>query len=271
MSFAIVCANFSCSNTKHTNSLKISPEILLTDNLFWFCDTCKRELQSQKVICNNILTKEIEPEVQPNQDTNTNNVSSVYTEPPTLNILTDIIRDIGLQVSYLTTDRRELRQQLDNIEAHSKKCNIEITGIPYRSNEKVEDIFHKVTHLLDINQEIASVNRIYRIKPSDNNNTRKSIIVEFCKQSSRDTFLTKAKTSKNLLLSNLGFQDTTYRFFINEHLTRLKKEILYQLKKHKEAVKYDRLWIRDGQIYVRFPTKVVNVASREILNGLLRL
>lgn len=261
------CASFKCSNRYPGTFLTLSPDIL-NGNLFWFCDTCKKDLISNRVICNNVIT-EIEPETQLNLNTVVNNVSPVNSKAPKLDGLTDIIYDIGTQVSYLATDCQELRQQLDVVEAHSKKRNIEITGVPFRSNEKIIDIYLRICTLLEIDQDTSCINRIYRIKPSINNN-KKSIIVEFKEQSMRDIFLSKAKVYKNLLLANLGFSETNLRFFVNEHLTRLKKNILYRLKLHKEDIKFDRLWVNRGQIYVRFSDKVVNVASRETLNSLLR-
>lgn len=266
--YMVKCAYFKCSNRYPSTFLTLSPDVL-NSNLFWFCDTCKEDLISNEVICNNLVTEEIEPEAQLNLNTIIDDVPPVNTTTPKLDALTDVIFDFGTQVSYLTTDCQQLRQQLDLVEAHSKNRNIEITGVPFRSNERIIDIYSKICSLLEINQDPSCIDRIHRIKPSTNNN-KKSIIIEFKEQSTRDIFLSKAKLSKNLLLANLGFEDTHLRFFVNEHLTRLKKNILYRLKLHKEEIKFDRLWVKRGQIYVRFSDRVINVASNEILNGLLR-
>lgn len=262
--------------------MDLSPDTPLSGNFFWFCDICIISLKHNKILSNNLTVETCKPQethfLSTKQDscinTITDNTLPVIEDTITPlakpdERLNNIVYDFGTQISYLTFDCQNLRRQLDSIEAHSKKRNIEITGIPYRSSEKIEDIFVRICDLLGIAAGLNNVDRIYRIKPRDNNNSRKSIIVEFKEQSTRDIFISTAKLCKKLLLANLGFEASTLRFFVNEHPTGLKKHILYQLKHSKQNIQYDRLWVSKGQIYVRFPDRVVNVSSREILNGLI--
>lgn len=281
----IVCANTNCSNHSHLSSAQVTSNILELSNIFWFCDNCVTNLRSSNIVCDNPTLETpsskntLSPDLILNQDslldTVVSKLSSVVldTTAPILKSfveLDQIVLDFGTQISHLSIDCQDLQQQLDSIEAHSKRRNIEITGVPYRSNEKIENLFISVCNLVGLNPNLELVERIYRIKPRDNSNFRKSIVVEFRDQSTRDTFLSKAKLCNQLTLFNLGFQDSSLRFFVNEHLTRLKKYILHQLKHFKEDIEYDRLWVRNGQIYVRFTDQVVNVSSKEVLRSLLR-
>lgn len=287
----LVCANANCSNHTHLSSVHVSTTILELPNIFWFCDDCLTNLRSSNFVCDSptletslnentpFLKNTLSPDLILNQDslldTITSKVSSAVLDAtaPLLKSsveLDQIVYDFGTQISHLSTNCQDLQQQLDSIEAHSKRRNIEITGVPYRSNEKIEDLFISICNLVGLDPKLELVERIYRIKPRDNSNSRKSIVVEFRDQSFRDTFLSKAKLCNKLTLLNLGFQDSSLRFFVNEHLTRLKKHILYQLRHLKGEIEYDRLWVRNGQIYVRFTDQVVNVFSKEVLKSLLR-
>lgn len=290
----IRCAHISCSNRYHKSCLNLSTDAPTLGSVFWFCESCVIELKNNNVLCNNCTAETPQEctqntfslsfddtktsDLSPNQDSIQKTVTEVL--PPILkditapivesiSVLNTVVFELGTQISCITSDCHDLRHKLDSIEAHSKKRNIEITGVPYRSNEKVEEIFVKICSLLDITLGLDHVDRIYRIKPRDNSNTRKSIIVEFKDRSTRDIFIAKAKLSKNLLLINLGFQDSSLRFFVNEHLTQLKKFILYHLKRFKRDIQYERLWVSGGQVYVRLPDRVLNVSSKAVLNGLL--
>lgn len=195
------------------------------------------------------------------------------TQPETesVNELSNIVYQLGTQISYLTQEGTSTRQEVDSLEAQLKRRNIEITGIPYRPNEKVNVIFSEICKLLDIDLvPTEHVHRVHRIKPFDNSNYRKSIIVELKDQHIRDTILSKAKLSNNLLLTNLGFQNSHLRVFVNEHLTHLKKNILFNLRRFKEDIRYDKLWVKGGQIYLKFPDRILNVANKEILSALLK-
>lgn len=292
------CASTDCLNRYHKACVNKTTNTV-GSNFFWFCDSCSIALKKNNVICDN---QDIAPHQEYTEtgcqtfaeDTTTSylplnqatssekSLNEIHdklipilhdiTIPivDTIDSLKNVVFELGSQISYITQDCSKLYQNLDSIEAHSKKRNIEITGIPFRTNEKVDDIFVKICNLLGIELKLEyHVARLFRIKPRDNNNSRKSIIVEFKDQSTRDKFLSKAKLSKELLLANLGFQGSLLRFFVNEHLTHLKKHILYNLKQFKQDIKYKRLWVSGGQIYVRFPDRVLNVSSKAILSGLL--
>lgn len=286
----IRCAHINCSNRYHIKCLNLTTDSPVLGSVFWFCDNCVIELKNNNVLCENRTRKCTQntshltledthtSDLHSNQDSllkaATEDLPSILKEitapiVESVSALSDIVFELGSQTSYTASDCQDLRHQLDLIEAHSKKRNIEITGVPYRPNEKVEEIFVKICNLLDISLGLEHVDRIYRIKPTNNSNTRKSIVVEFKDRSTRDTIISKAKLCRNLLLVNLGFQDTSLRFFVNEHLTQLKKYILYHLKCHKQDIQYERLWVSGGQIYVRFPDRVLNVSSKAVLNGLL--
>lgn len=277
----IICANPLCSTCCHTSCLKVSCSFLEVENIFWFCKICSSTLRSNKII-REIINTNTQEHTQTSVSTSNFGfserklVSEITSKclaetKSSIEELSDVVFSLGNQISSLSLRNSDLETKLDCIESHSKRLEVEITGIPYSRQENLSDIFLKICSLLNVSISLRDITNITRIKPYSNSNVRKPIVIGFLCKSIRDHFLCSAKTSKNLTLLNLGFDIANYRFFVNEHLTSLKKNILYKVKRLKAVLKYRKLFVRNNKVFLILGgNQVLNVENNIVLESLIR-
>lgn len=279
----IICANPSCSICCHTACLGISCDIFKAVNIFWFCDHCTNNLRSNKIIRDKVSTNTQEHTQRPvsvsksgNTDREsicdiTASVENTSALSTSIKELSNVVFSLGSQISSLSLRNLNLETKLDAIEFYSKRLEIEITGVPYSKQEDLPDIYQNICSLLRLPVGLNDITHITRVKPYDNSNTRKPIIIGFRNKSIRDQFLHSAKTCPNLTLINLGFDIPNYRFFINEHLTSLKKNILYKVKRLRNILKFRKLFVRDNKVFLILQNnQVLNVENNTVLESLIR-
>lgn len=304
----IQCAKASCSNYYHLDCLEKTVDIFVLPNFFWFCDDCVPILRintirnniktntnqkctktyTEEFSSDNLLLNQIENSSNPNEislesdfDANLAGVSdnsgqvsqTVSKLCDTVKDLSAIIFSLGNQISSLSVENSYIGSRLDSLETHSRRLNVEITGIPFRKGEDLRDIFDRINSLIGIPCSLDNLTSLFRIKPFDNHQHRKSIIVAFKDRFVRDSFLRNSKACREFTLQNLGIESTIpdYKFFVNEHLSTFKKELLFQVKQNKHLLQYQRFWVSRGNIYLKLVDgQTLNVSNRTVLNNLLR-
>lgn len=272
----IICANPTCSTFCHITCLDISCKIFEFESIFWFCKNCASTFRRNKAISTQEHTQSsvsLEPLISPAEpvtsarelpggDTVSHNPSEE---------LSDVVLSLGNQVSSLTLKNTDLESRLDTLESYSKRLELEITGIPYCKQENLSDIFSRICLLLGVSAGLGDTTHVTRVKPFGNSNVRKPIVVGFLNRRTRDHFLRSAKTCPNLTLVNLGFDVANYRFFVNEHLTTLKKNILYRVRRLKDLLCYRRFFVRANRIFlVLQDDRVLDVRNHFVLDSLVR-
>lgn len=277
----IVCASPLCSTCCHAACLKVSCSVFEVENIFWFCKICSSTLRSNNIVRENIRTntqEHTQPSVSaPNLEFSEKEPLSDITKKclaktnSSITELSDVVFSLGNQLSSLSVKNSNLEARLDSVESHSKRLEVEITGIPYCKQENLSDIFLRICSLLNVSVCLNDITNITRIKPYSNSNVRKPIVIGFLNKAIRDLFLRSAKTCENLTLANLGFDIVNYRFFINEHLTSLKKNILYKVRKLRNVLKYRKLFVRNNKVFLIFhDNQVLNVENNIVLESLIR-
>lgn len=152
--------------------------------------------------------------------------------------------------SELENTTKELNNRIVDLEQHTRSRNIEIKGIPFRSDEKLIDILTNLGKKLDVNLSCGDYDAYHRVPHIRQEDTSpQNIIVQFRNKQLRDDVLLKSKQLR-LKCSDIGFPLTT-PIYINEHLCPQIKRLLGATVAKKKEHGWKFVWCKNGKIYVR--------------------
>lgn len=242
----------------------------------WKCSDCKTKTSSQSsarssgsTITDNSITKEFlkrvledfknevfkelsdfksTAEFHSNTiDTNNQFMSELKTELAELKRQNQEL--LGINKS-LKNEVGELRDRVRTLEQYTRRCNVEICGIPVTRGEDVQEIVKDVGTALGVpikEKDIAAAHRI----PSYNREVVPSIVVQFERRKTRDSWITSFKQKKTLTASEVNRSFAASKVWVNEHLSPENKILLSKLKKKCKDIGFKYAWCRDGKFYAR--------------------
>lgn len=158
-----------------------------------------------------------------------------------------------LRTSNLVISKQvaELQDRIRNLEQYSRRCNIEISGIPATSNEDVKTIVEDVGAAIGMQMQQGDMAAAHRI-PAYRKDRIPSLVVQFSSKELRDTWLSKYKAVKTLTANQVSKHfPQQQRVYINEHLSPDNKVFLATLKKKCRDINYAFVWCRDGKFFIR--------------------
>lgn len=145
----------------------------------------------------------------------------------------------------------ELRDRVRTLEQYTRRCNVEISGIPVTRGEDVLKIVRDVGGALGLPTKEEDVAAAHRV-PSFRRDTIPSIVVQFERRNTRDSWINTFKSKKTLMASEVtSFFPNTARVWVNEHLSPENKIFLSKLKKKCRDISFKYAWCREGKFYVR--------------------
>lgn len=144
---------------------------------------------------------------------------------------------------------RKMEISVEDLEQYSRNRNIEINGIPFTKDENLEKIVKDIG--IDINVEIkdGEIDVVHRI-PTRNNKNPEPVVVQFLSRKKRDEMIQKAK-DKQITTTTLNMSGPQRTIYINEHLTKQRKRLLYETKQKKKEMAYKFVWTKGGKVFLR--------------------
>lgn len=172
--------------------------------------------------------------------------------------LEDVIYKISEEITEalreITAGLQEIKEELKR-ETKSHPNELVITGIRYKRNEDLHEIFQAVGSVMGYS--MTSIRKdwllptvdLFRIPGSDTSNRR--IIVKFESNLEKERFLHRSyKHSAKLVLSAVGIKETG-RFYIQQNLSRTHQQLKLEALRARKMGKLNRVRISDGNIYVQ--------------------
>lgn len=152
----------------------------------------------------------------------------------------------------LKNEVKELKMRMDKNENVLRERNIEIHGIPYVKDERLNDTIMDIGKNFGINIKTEDIDYIYRKK---NNNRERNdkpgpVIASFTRRENKERFLLSRK-HRSLYARELGFENSKNQIFINEDLTKQNKDLLWKTRKAKKEKNFKYAWYKLGNIYLR--------------------
>ncbi|XP_013163133.1 PREDICTED: uncharacterized protein LOC106114452 [Papilio xuthus] len=179
---------------------------------------------------------------------------------------TEGLRD---SMNAIQTDMAKLQFKLASDDQRSRLNNVEIKGIPVKSNENLFSIMESISREIKYNCPKSAINYISRVPKQ--NSKEKLIIVSFLNRYIKEDFIAAARAFKDLSTSNLGFQCSPQRIYINDHLTVESKQLLSKVKAIAKERNYTFVWVKYGKIHIRKNTtsKTIIIRNETDLNKII--
>lgn len=170
--------------------------------------------------------------------------------------LTDIVYDLEDELDEVHTRLDEtsptsprlveLENRLEDLEQRHRMENLEFHGIPEIEGEDCRELVAKMARFVNVDISAKDISIAHRL-PATKNKTP-GIIARFTSRTIRNQIY-----SKRIQLSKVtNFRIPGMRnLFINENLTRTKKDLYYQVRRKKVQQSYKSAWTNNAQIYVQ--------------------
>ena len=154
-----------------------------------------------------------------------------------------------------------LEKAVDQGEQYSRRNNLRITGYRETENENTDDIVLKIAADIGSDIELSDIDRSHRVgRPGVNRTKPRDVIVKFTSYRARQK-LYKKRTA----LKDSGFAGT----FLNEDLTKLRSQVLFEARKVVKADRAKGAWSSDGNILIRDHADIVHrLTSMTELSGI---
>ena len=154
-----------------------------------------------------------------------------------------------------------LEKAVDQGEQYSRRNNLRITGYRETENENTDDIVLKIAADIGSDIELSDIDRSHRVgRPGVNRTKPRDVIVKFTSYRARQK-LYKKRTA----LKDSGYAGT----FLNEDLTKLRSQVLFEARKVVKADRAKGAWSSDGNILIRDHADIVHrLTSMTELSGI---
>ncbi|MEW8560817.1 MAG: hypothetical protein AB2541_01895 [Candidatus Thiodiazotropha sp.] len=146
-----------------------------------------------------------------------------------------------------------LEKAVDESEQYSRRNNVRLTNIPEKDNEDTDQIVLKIAEAIGADLTIAEIDRSHRTgKPG---RRHRDIIVKL------STYRVRSKLIKNKKSLKGSEFDGVY---INEDLTKIRGELLYEARRCVRAKIFNGAWSSDGRILVKDKANKVRRISTKL-------
>lgn len=155
--------------------------------------------------------------------------------------------ELGKKCDAMTKRLKENEQRLVQCDQYSRRCNIEIKGIPKTESENVTELVFKLGELIGEQIAIADIEACHRVPTRDV--AKNNLIVQFQHRQKRDAVLDKAK-KKRMTCREFGFPEQS-PVYVNEHLCPYMKTLLGMTLTKKREHQWRYVWVRNSKIFAR--------------------
>lgn len=159
-------------------------------------------------------------------------------------------KSLGATIEHLKIELNERDQEL-------LMNDVEITCIPEQKGESISHIVTTLSDKLGVNlheQDLVSAVRVGRMpESSETPGTQRPrpIVVRLARRAVRDQFLQAARVRRGATTEGLGLPGTPRRFYVNERLTKVNRQLFRQAREIGGRLNWRFVWTRDGKIFAR--------------------
>jgi hypothetical protein len=139
--------------------------------------------------------------------------------------------------------------KIQNLEQKTLANNIEISGIPATEDEDLSAILQRLFEHTDYQCSETTIKDAYRTKPTKQAGLPGNIIVIFDNQTNKNGFMKKIK-GKQLSSDSIGSSHCR-PIYINDHLTRLNKYLMYLARSMRRHGDIKFVWFENGKVLVK--------------------
>lgn len=151
-------------------------------------------------------------------------------------------------INCLQTDIAKIKFEFASQHQRSRLNNVEIKGVPLKKDENLFSIFDSISRKINYNCPKTQINYISRVPIY--NSSEKLIIVSFLNRYIKEDFIAAARANRDLSAPDIGYQGSSNRIYINDHLSVEHKKLLSRVKAVAKEKSYEYVWVKHGKIHV---------------------
>lgn len=150
----------------------------------------------------------------------------------------------------------QLKADINDKDQDSLLNDLEISGVPEQKGENVLHIIATLGQKLGVSlneQDLVSAVRMGRFPGSESVQSPRPrlIVVRLARRAARDQLLQAARVRRGATTEGVDIPGPPRRFYINERLTRLNRQLFQKARELKDHHNWRFVWTRDGRIYAR--------------------
>ncbi|CAH2240433.1 jg22143 [Pararge aegeria aegeria] len=149
------------------------------------------------------------------------------------------VRSLQDRVTVTEDQVIEMHSNLSRQQQQARMNNLEIVGLPQTSNESPSDLILRVAKYAGVELKLDDIDFAHRVQPQKPIAGRpKPIVVKLKDRLCKDRLLSGLKSKKGICTRDIGIEGPEKKFFVNEHLTPVNKQLLRQLNswQHKKPI-----------------------------------
>ncbi|KAJ2951606.1 hypothetical protein O0L34_g13762 [Tuta absoluta] len=156
-------------------------------------------------------------------------------------------------ISSLNNQLHILQSELNIQQQRDRMQNLEISGIPDKSNENLTLYMINIAKYAGITITDQDIDHITRVQPRAKNSGRPKLVIAKLKtRLLKDSIISGIRNKKGVTTSDIGLSGEPKTIYVNEHLTPPNKLLYLQAKKKmKASAGFNYVWVRDGKIFAR--------------------
>lgn len=189
-------------------------------------------------------------------------LNGIKAEMRTLNLRVDEVSlkcdQAGNNVIRLEAENLRLQEsvckltvQVQDLEQHTRKNNLTISGVPLTKQENVLAVLASIARALKIKFYDGEVSAAHRLPGRKEDSRPPSIVVSFISRQVKTIWLTARKNHGSLTAQELhrSFPDT--RIYLNEHLAPATRGVFNAARALKKEGKLSAVWTQDCKVMAK--------------------
>lgn len=153
--------------------------------------------------------------------------------------------------SQLNEQLSRMKQQVGELEQHTRKCNVLVSGVPVTGHEDVFSILEAIARALNITFDRSDVSAAHRLQGKRGDSRPPSIVICFTSRWKKVDWLVARRRKGSLSARELAPSFTDQQVYLNEHLTPQTRSVFNgarELIKHK---KLSSVWTTDCRVMAK--------------------
>lgn len=149
----------------------------------------------------------------------------------------------------LKKELKDVQSRIEKNEYILREKNLEIQGIPDEDGENLNRTIMNIANNFDIELQEKDIDYIYRIK-KERSGKPGPVIVTFKQRETKEKILSSRK-GRSIYAREIGFKNSQNQVYVNEHLTKAKKDLLWKARQLKKQENFKYVWYKHDNIYIR--------------------
>eukprot|EP00057_Strongylocentrotus_purpuratus_P002374 XP_003724399.1 PREDICTED: uncharacterized protein LOC100893464 [Strongylocentrotus purpuratus] len=147
----------------------------------------------------------------------------------------------------------DLHHKVHDLDQYHRRINLELAGIPESREESPLVLALKVAQCVAPSLKESDIDIAHRLgAPRAGADRRpRSIIVRFNSRRARNAVYDGRKKLKNVTTRDIGVHGSANKFYVNENLTSVTRELLGIVNVERKKAGFKFVWTVNGKIFVR--------------------